>query len=105
MTDRAFKRIVYRIDQSAGRGTGEFKEVVGYAFETPNWPEFHACVRQGARLDSYVDGWIVDHFESGLAISEVGTLGSITDAPEEIAALLNKMGRKRVRKAIARYCK
>lgn len=73
-------------------------EVNGYAFETPGWPEWHACVRLGNRWgDALFDDWIVDHYETGFALSGVGVLQRREDAPAAMAKLLNEKGRKLVR--------
>lgn len=91
-----FKPIKYLIDWRPGT-----KLVEGFAFETPGWPEFHACVRYGNRSgDSLFDDWIIDQFETGLAVSEAGRLKCKEDAPAALAKVLRKVGKKGVREAL-----
>ena len=73
------------------------RTVKGFAFEIPDWPEFHACVRWDRRnpWDTF-DDWIVDHFESGLAISDAGKLTAKEDAPYVVRNVLEKYGRRKV---------
>jgi hypothetical protein len=96
-----FKKISYLIDQSGGFFDHTPKRVTGYAFETPGWPEFHACVRYDRRNTWSAKAWILDHFESGLALSGVGTIKNRDAAPEALAAFLSLKGEFKVRAAIA----
>lgn len=98
-----FKPISYMVEWKTDGNPSGSKRVDGFAFETPGWPEFHACVRYGNRGDSHLFGdWIIDHYESGLGISGCGRLTCKEDAPEVLARMLNKFGAKRVRKALRR---
>lgn len=106
MTDStAFVKIEYRIDQSRGAGTGENRLVRGFAFQAAGWPEFHACVRRGGRYQTDWDGcpWIVDHFETGLALSEAGGHETKEAAAKALADLLNKKGKKKVYAALRKW--
>lgn len=95
-TAETFVPLKYRI----ATGTGP-QEVEGYAFETPGWPEWHACVRQGSRYgDSIFSDWIVDHYETGLGLSVLGTLKRKEDAPAAMAQFLNGKGRETVLKRL-----
>lgn len=100
-----FKPIVYRIAIGTGVVTGTLDlEVAGFAFETPGWPEFHACVRFGNRWnDGLFDDWIIDHYETGLAISPAGYFKNKEEAPAALAALLDKVGRERVNQELRRH--
>lgn len=96
MNEDKFVPIMYRINALS---TGNLFDVVGFAFQTPGWPEFHACVRRGNRRDASIqddDGWIVDHYETGLAISPAGEFSCKEDAPAALAAHLDSVGRERV---------
>jgi hypothetical protein len=91
-----FVRIEYLIDQGCGGlDQGASMKVEGFAFETPGWPEFHACVRRGRRWNWYEEEWIVDHYESGYYVS-VGKLANKEDAPMALAAKLKEKGREKV---------
>lgn len=93
-----FIRIRYLIHQSV---TGS-RPVVGYAFETPGWPWFHACVRFDRRDTWSRKRWIIDHFESGLALYAC-ELKSRKDAPQAVAKLLHEMGAEKVAKSLEPY--
>ena len=100
-TDSRFVRIRYRIHWNGGKE--DAREVEGFAFETPGFPEFRACVRMGNRLwneESPFDRWLLDHFDTGLAVSIDADIGGPKDAPALLAAHLKKVGRKNVRKAL-----
>jgi hypothetical protein len=80
------------------------RAVQGFAFETPGWPEFHACIRHDRRSpwDAF-DDWILDHYESGLAIAINARIERKEDAPAMVAAYLATLGREKVRKALEPY--
>lgn len=79
-------------------------EVSGYAFETPGWPEVHACVQLGRRDSAMLfDEWIIDHFETGLAITCDKPIHTMEEAPYVLAAKLNKYGRPHVAEVLRRY--
>ena len=93
---KLFKPIAYMIDLRDGP-----RQVNGYAFETPGWPEWHACVRYGNRYgDDCFHDWIVDHYETGLALSGAGVLKRPEDAPKAMAKLLEEKGRDAVAKRL-----
>jgi hypothetical protein len=92
-----FVPITYRIALK-----DECKMVHGWAFETPGWPEWHACVRWGNRYaDELFNDWVIDHYETGLAISAAGHLDSREEAPAKMAALLELKGRDVVHQRLA----
>lgn len=97
-----FVRIKYLIDWKQS-GKNSPYPVEGYAFETPSWPHFHACVRRGCRFTSDLfDDWIVDHYETGMAISLPG-LRNRSDAPDALAKRLDEIGVEKVTAALRRY--
>lgn len=101
--NNGFVRLSYLIDQSGWAHSDKTpKRVDGYAFETPGWPDFHACVRWDRYWPWSDDLWIIDHYESGRCINRV----AITDkeeAPAAVAKLLSEMGAERVSAAIAPF--
>jgi len=91
-----FLPIKYRI--ACGDGP---KEVAGFAFEAPGWPEWHACVRYSNRWGEEIfSDWIIDHYETGLGLSCVGPLQRKEDAPAAMAKLLNSKKRETVLKRL-----
>lgn len=103
MTEKAnFVPVKYLIDWSTMIARDSMA-VEGFAFETPGWPEFHACVRYNHCGSVFDMGWVVDHFESGLRVVQVKTLHRMEDAPAALQKVLDNFGRKRVTKAIGRY--
>jgi hypothetical protein len=81
------------------------REVSGFAFEIPGWPEFHCCVRWGNRMheESLFNDWLIDHYESGLAVMEAGRLERKEDAPETMRKLLDSKGKDRIHKVLRAY--
>lgn len=94
----------YLIDWSiVSTGEGSM-QVEGFAFETPGWPEFHACVRRVMfGRCSELSEWVVDHFESGLRVRQVIGLRNRDEAPMALKKVLDRIGKKRVREVIGRY--
>lgn len=79
------------------------KLVKGFAFEIPEWPEFHCCVRWGNRGGADLfDDWIIDHYESGRAIRAAGRCMNKEDAPAAMRHLLEGMKREEVHEALRR---
>lgn len=99
-----FMQITYKIARHDG---SVWREVTGFAFETPGWPDFHACVRLGNRMksndDSLFDNWIIDHYETGFAISLAGSFEEQEAAPPALQRLLNEIGRERVEEVLRTY--
>lgn len=96
--------IQYLIDWSISQPGESSLPVEGFAFETPEWPEFHACVRRvtvGHVSELYA--WVADHFESGLRVKQVTGLRCKEDAPAALKKELDRIGRKKVLKCIGRY--
>ena len=92
-----FVSIKYLIDQ--GGPTRPPREVEGWAFEIPGWPEFHCCVRHDFHHPtSLFNEWIIDHFESGYHVGV--TLKCKEDAPLVMKQKLDAIGKKKVRRAI-----
>jgi len=95
--------ITYFIDQTGG-GVWPAREplkVKGFAFETPGWPKFHACVRFDRRPEwEHKKAWIMDHYESGLGLSGAGKVKRKEDAPNAVAKLLTMKGRREVAAAL-----
>lgn len=80
------------------------RPVVGYAFETPGWPAWHACVRWGNRYgDKIRPQWVIDHYETGLALSRCGHLKRKQDAPEAMRKVLEEVGREAVLKCLKEH--
>lgn len=98
-----FIRMEYVIDQNGYSGSINYppRKVVGWAFETPGWPQFHACVRFDRDQPWLEDKWIVDHFETGLYVGEV-KLTCKEAAPKALAKRLNKIGRRKVLRTLRR---
>lgn len=96
-----FVRIKYKLSHKDGT-----PEVEGFAFETPGWPEFRACVRWGSRYgvddDDIFNNWIVDHYDTGLAVS-LDRLSHREDAPAALAKRLEEVGREKVLAALQRH--
>jgi hypothetical protein len=100
---KRFVKISYRIDWVT-RDESTPIEVSGYAFETPGFPEFRACVRYGSRFhDGLFDDWIIDHYDTGLAVSLHEPLKRREDAPALLAKRLSEVGRDKVLKALMKY--
>lgn len=97
-----FVKLKYLIDWKQNGQHAPFT-VEGYAFETPGWPQFHACVRRGHRfVTDLFDDWIVDHYETGMAISLPG-LRNRADAPAALAKRLDEIGVEKVTAALRKY--
>ena len=95
----AFRAITYRIEF---KGIG-IQAVEGYAFETPGWPEFRACVRWGNRWGDEINpSWIVDHYDTGLRIS-LGRMTHRKEAPAALCRRLDEIGREQVHRVLRRY--
>jgi hypothetical protein len=95
--------IDYKVEWSQGKFTKSL-DVSGFAFETPGWPWFHACVRYGNRYgDSLFEDWVIDHYETGLAITLPKCLECKEDAPDALRRYLNTLGKKHVRKVLGKY--
>jgi hypothetical protein len=61
-------------------------------------------VRYGNRWgDDIFEDWIVDHFDTGYALSVVGHLNSMKEAPEAMAKALNRIGRETVLKRLSEF--
>ena len=100
---KRFVKRAYLIDQTGGGlWSGTAKLVEGFAFETPGWPEFHACVRFDRRDTWCEKNWILDHYESGCSLPYLG-LKSKEEAPAALAKLLESKGREKVAAALAKY--
>lgn len=93
------KKITYLIDQS-NKGQTPFppRLVEGYAFQIPDWPEFHACVRWCGERGK----WIVDHYETGYYVT-LRRFNEKEHAPILLRAKLRKIGRKKVHKALKKH--
>lgn len=96
----AMKRIQYWIYWSTA--PQQRRLVTGYAFKTPRWPTFHACVRQGDQWTEIKDGWTIDHFETGLSLSNAGRPKRKEEAPRMLARFLDVIGAERVAKGLER---
>ena len=73
-----FKKITYNIDWSCGEFNGETKRVEGYAV---NFYPVRICVRKRCR-----GWWVVDHYDSGMAIN-IGIFDGSTRESAAIAAM------------------
>lgn len=98
-----FIHIKYRICWT-DNGVFAPREVDGFAFEIPGWPEFHCCVRWGNRLweNSVFNDWLIDQYETGRAISEAGYPQCKEDAPEIMRKLLDSKGKDVIREVMRR---
>ena len=73
-----FKKITYNIDWSRGEFDGVYKRVEGYAI---NFYPVRICVRKRCR-----GWWVVDHYDSGMAIN-IGIFDGSTRESAAIAAM------------------
>jgi hypothetical protein len=95
-----FVPITYKIHWTE-KGVLAPREVQGFAFRIPGWPEFRCCVRFGDRFgDDLFADWIIDHYDTGLAISEAGRLKRMEAAPRKMKKVLDAIGKERVHKAL-----
>jgi len=99
MKNGKFVRVEYFIAQR----NDPPKLVKGYAFETPDWSEFHACIRFDACEVWSNKRWIFDHYESGLALRQAGEPKYKDEAPAMLKRFLDGKGREKVLTAINKY--
>lgn len=100
---KKFIKLRYLISQN-NLGPRPPKTVTGYAFETPGWAQFHACVRFDKRDTWFEKGWIVDHYESGFTVSQI-EIKTRSQAPQALARFLNGKGLEKVSAVIGPYIK
>lgn len=80
------------------------RKVDGFAFEIDGWTEFHCCVRFGNRYgDDFMARWVIDHYETGLAISDAGVLNRKEDAAAAMKKFLDSKGKALVHQKMASW--
>lgn len=91
-----FVRMDYFVDQSNATPPMPPLRVRGWAFATPGWPEFHACISFRPQYSwSTFNEWIVEHYETGYMVSAV-KVSDKEEAPGALAKYLTNYGREKV---------